>query len=272
MNLPDFPITDILQNRSHSGHTGRLCVVKDRRKGEIYLVSGMVTDARFGPVSGEAAIHMILNWGHGLCQWFENELSPVNTIYKSVEQILIDHSFLEGMSEGDLIARFNEQTPPAAERPRRLSVIVQGVQFESFRFDIDLATVIVGREPELCNVVVPDDTVSSQHGMFTCAGHTVRYKDLGSTNGSWINGQMVSEVEIVPGMAMHMGTVAMVIHDLDLDQTGVTSLSEQTVPLDQYISLPDRLLLPMTDGVRPVPSANRKRLTSKVTVPEQLRS
>lgn len=44
----------------------------------------------------------------------------------------------------------------------------------------------VGRNPELCDIVIPDNIISGEHGVFLVDGNIIRYKDLNSSNGTFI--------------------------------------------------------------------------------------
>lgn len=52
--------------------------------------------------------------------------------------------------------------------------------------------VIIGRG-EGCGITVDNSAVSRQHGLFLRIRHHWLYKDLGSTNGSWLNGAPLTE-------------------------------------------------------------------------------
>ena len=54
-------------------------------------------------------------------------------------------------------------------------------------------TVQVGRDPELADIVLPVAGVSKRHCELACKSETVIVRDLGSTNGSFINGRWISE-------------------------------------------------------------------------------
>ena len=50
--------------------------------------------------------------------------------------------------------------------------------------------VVVGRAPE-CEIVVDDELVSREHAMFLVDGDRVSLRDLGSHNGTFLNGAAV---------------------------------------------------------------------------------
>jgi pSer/pThr/pTyr-binding forkhead associated (FHA) protein len=56
---------------------------------------------------------------------------------------------------------------------------------------LDRRSVMVGRHPE-CDVLLNSLRVSRKHCIVTCKGDSVVVRDLGSTNGTWINGRRVA--------------------------------------------------------------------------------
>jgi pSer/pThr/pTyr-binding forkhead associated (FHA) protein len=59
-------------------------------------------------------------------------------------------------------------------------------------------SVMIGRHPE-CDVRLESLRVSRRHCILTSEGDAVVVRDLGSTNGTWINGRRVSAGWIRPG-------------------------------------------------------------------------
>lgn len=54
------------------------------------------------------------------------------------------------------------------------------------------ATTRVGRSPD-CDFVIDDEKVSRSHATINADAHRLVIEDLGSTNGTWVNGQRVRE-------------------------------------------------------------------------------
>ena len=86
--------------------------------------------------------------------------------------------------------------PGAAPQPREFS----------------LARVVVGRE--VGDIVLPDPRCSSTHGELLFDGHTLRFRDLGSTNGTWANGQRVQELVWTPGLTLQIGGFGLTFQEL----------------------------------------------------------
>ncbi|MFN8219332.1 MAG: FHA domain-containing protein [Fimbriimonadales bacterium] len=66
----------------------------------------------------------------------------------------------------------------------------------------------VGREPGLGVSLEGESTVSRRHAEIARQGESVRLKDLGSTNGTFVNGvKLDGEIEIRPGDSVQFGAV-----------------------------------------------------------------
>ena len=63
---------------------------------------------------------------------------------------------------------------------------------------------VLGRSPG-CQLVFDDDTVSRRHAELRMADGRWILRDLGSTNGTWVNGRQVFEAEVVPGDVIQLG-------------------------------------------------------------------
>src|SRR6516165_1741820 len=54
---------------------------------------------------------------------------------------------------------------------------------------------------------IPDDSVSGTHCEIQVNDHTAILKDLGSTNGTFVDGTLTAESELKPGQTIHLGSV-----------------------------------------------------------------
>jgi pSer/pThr/pTyr-binding forkhead associated (FHA) protein len=76
----------------------------------------------------------------------------------------------------------------------------------------------VGRSSH-CSFVVSDLSVSRYHAEVTVNLEKVRVKDLGSRNGTYVDGVRVNEVELQPGQSVRFGTVQFQITGHDESRT-----------------------------------------------------
>jgi hypothetical protein len=63
---------------------------------------------------------------------------------------------------------------------------------------------VIGRSSG-CELVVEDDTVSRRHAALELHDGAWRLRDLGSRNGTWVNGRRAVDVEVRPGDELQLG-------------------------------------------------------------------
>ena len=99
----------------------------------------------------------------------------------------------------------------------RLILDCDGVDGITHELIGDLIT--IGRAPSN-DVVIDDPTVSAQHASLTKLTSGYRLKDLGSSNGTQINGLSITEAGLKDGAEIRFGYVTGVFRDatMSLDQ------------------------------------------------------
>jgi pSer/pThr/pTyr-binding forkhead associated (FHA) protein len=70
--------------------------------------------------------------------------------------------------------------------------------------DLVGACVLIGRSSS-CQIVLGDDTVSRRHAELRFEDGRWLLRDLGSSNGTYVNGRWVAEAEVRPGDVIHLG-------------------------------------------------------------------
>jgi pSer/pThr/pTyr-binding forkhead associated (FHA) protein len=80
-----------------------------------------------------------------------------------------------------------------------------------------LLTGLVGRRPAIlgrsraCDLVLVDDSVSRRHAMVVWDGERIVLSDLGSTNGTFLNGRRIMRAEVQPGDRLRLGDLDLVL-------------------------------------------------------------
>jgi hypothetical protein len=72
---------------------------------------------------------------------------------------------------------------------------------------------VIGRDEYSANLVVPDPTVSRRHADIFLQNGRVFLRDMGSSNGTWVNGTPVGsqEIELAPGQQVFLGHVPLLV-------------------------------------------------------------
>jgi hypothetical protein len=93
--------------------------------------------------------------------------------------------------------------PPDSASRAFLLVRTEGAP--QVRFDLGGALISIGRASDN-DVIVDDPELSRHHCQLKLQHGAYSFADLGSRNGSWINGQPVTEVALGPGDSIRIGS------------------------------------------------------------------
>ncbi len=77
------------------------------------------------------------------------------------------------------------------------------------RFYVDRDTITIGRDP-VADIFLNDVTVSRKHAFVTKTGPSVSVEDVGSLNGTYVNGVCVDKAELHSGDVLQVGMFQMV--------------------------------------------------------------
>jgi len=108
---------------------------------------------------------------------------------------------------------------PAA--PRRQPVRLQPVlDIDGQRYSLNAASIVLGRSSE-ADILVDDTGVSRRHLEIRTANGTTEAVDLGSTNGSYVNGhKVVGSVDLTDGSTITMGRTKIIFRLLPANSGG----------------------------------------------------
>ncbi|GAB3537008.1 DUF3662 and FHA domain-containing protein [Arthrobacter tecti] len=100
--------------------------------------------------------------------------------------------------------------PAAPSAPNRQPTRYQPIlELDGQRYSLNAGTVVLGRSSE-ADILIDDTGVSRRHLEIRTGSGTARAVDLGSTNGSYVNGQRVQgEAELTDGSVITMGRTKM---------------------------------------------------------------
>ncbi|MFH5804269.1 FHA domain-containing protein [Alienimonas sp. DA493] len=113
-------------------------------------------------------------------------------------------------------------------------LVVRGGKHEGKRIVLNRGRFLIGREQD-CNLRPSSDLVSRHHCVFHMDDYTVRLRDLGSTNGTLVNGERLSgERTLAAGDRV---TVGKLTFEVDLKEVADEQEAAEVVPSEE-MSLP----------------------------------
>ncbi|MEM7028100.1 MAG: FHA domain-containing protein [Chloroflexota bacterium] len=107
-----------------------------------------------------------------------------------------------------------ENSPPHHSSGRRTAslIVKQGPQI-GIQFPLPRENVIVGRE-ETCDIIIQDAEASRRHTQIRWEGENYVLHDLGSTNGTFLNGIQLAEPTILnAGDTIGLGQTTLIFDD-----------------------------------------------------------
>lgn len=84
---------------------------------------------------------------------------------------------------------------------------------------------------------IPEASVSSHHAEFILRGTEVLVRDLNSTNGTFINGERVTEATLKPGQILRLGTIEMRLESAEATAAKQKQTLSQTNVIPQGVKL-----------------------------------
>lgn len=104
---------------------------------------------------------------------------------------------------GDLDPSHEIDELPTLAPGTGMLVVVRGPNAGS-RFLLDRDTTTIGRHPD-SDIFLDDVTVSRRHAEVMRADDAMHVRDLGSLNGSYVNGERVEQAELATGDELQIG-------------------------------------------------------------------
>lgn len=119
--------------------------------------------------------------------------------WKLPGSVVVEFEESEALEPGRFEVTWEHEAGFASEQPTDFYLVVGGD-----RSALDMEKVVIGRMAS-CDIVVPDQGVSRQHAEITKKDGEWWIQDLGSRNGTLVNGSLVKERRLVIGDVISIG-------------------------------------------------------------------
>ncbi len=109
----------------------------------------------------------------------------------------------------------DDATSPDLMRSRTITKpvlsIIKGPQSGNI-FELEPVETTIGRDPAN-SIFLNDMTVSRSHAKIVCNGSGALIEDLGSLNGTWVDGAIVNSAPLHDGSSVQIGTFTLIYHE-----------------------------------------------------------
>lgn len=89
--------------------------------------------------------------------------------------------------------------------------IIKGPQTGN-TFELDTNQITIGRDPS-SSIFLNDMTVSRNHAQIVLSGTGAVIEDLGSLNGTWVDGAIVNSAPLHDASSIQIGTFTLIYHE-----------------------------------------------------------
>ncbi len=245
--MANVEIPELLQNHGQSGETG--CMSVTTNVGEyatIYLLDGEVVYAETGEDFGITAMFIAMTWEQALVTWEEGKQPPRLIMREPFDSLLYQFAQLEDAGAldaasirenlGDNVGSARSEVKLLDLSQYAISFEVLNTPFKGFSFYLEKKDSLVGRMED-CDIILPDASISGHHCKIIQENNRIRIIDFGSTNGTRINGQIITEGSLQVGDEFQVGAVLITMHvklKRNLDQDTLQNLQMQAAAKKGY--------------------------------------
>ncbi|HNP73246.1 MAG TPA: FHA domain-containing protein [Kouleothrix sp.] len=172
---------------------------------DVVLVSKFVS-GRHARIEPAGAAHHIVDLGSTNGILFEGRRLPANAPLALADGMVLR---IGDPATGNFVTLTYRN--PAAARALQAGTVAQ-----SYPLDPNDPQITIGREGS--EIVLENPQVSRQHAVIERAAGRHLLRDVGSTNGTFVNGQRISQHTLVPGDVIQIGAFKLVYDGDSLDQ------------------------------------------------------
>lgn len=242
--LSGFPFKEILQHYAQTGRTGKFELQHQGQNGVLFLMTGFVVCCECNGQEGEQAFYTIANWNQPIYNWIDSEAAPSFTMSMTVEELLLRSiqigsgqalppasstpSFSSTEASSDANATRGIGANGAINPIYIMSLDVASSEIKSFRFVIKTPQISVGRSNEN-ELVITDTSLSRKHAIMDMSNDSLLVRDLGSMNGTLIDGQRIVQGIVRNGQTIQFGEVACKL-SVSMTDRGATMSPTTTQP------------------------------------------
>jgi pSer/pThr/pTyr-binding forkhead associated (FHA) protein len=259
-NQTEVGLAEIVQTFCKAQRSGQVTFHSAGSYGYLFLQQGQVVHAACGTVEGEEAVYLMLSWPPGAYVMNDDILPHKRSISLTWEQLLF-----EGARRADVAGLTPNALEPVVtahpltntrSKDNQPKLIISHGDAPPLAIELHHEYTHLGRTEDN-ELSLPEPSISSRHCVFILSGSDVIVRDLNSSNGTYVNGEQISEVILRPGDNIQVGVIDIKfvpgVRRPKLSQTSAAAAATRAIP-------------------RETKAALRAETTLKLPTPEQHRS
>lgn len=192
-------------------------------EGTLGISNGSIVAASTSRFKESNAVICMLAWENASVLWFENQTNAVLNCELDIDLAIFEFVQLEieHGSSAAVLTYLDSIIPEVSLKKRRtirlpdLSNFSIYLQLESDStgqsdFELREGTLLIGKGKD-CDIVLTDASVSRRHCQAALIDRTITLTDLGSTNGTYVNDQLIHQEFVIPGDKITVGSAQFLV-------------------------------------------------------------
>jgi pSer/pThr/pTyr-binding forkhead associated (FHA) protein len=209
-SISETGLAEVLQTFCAERRSGQITFRSGNSYGYVFLQQGQAVHAMCGTVEGEEAVYLMLSWPPGTFVLNDDILPHKRTISLTWEQLLF-----EGARRADVGAVSPVSMDPVVTahpltntrvKDNQPKLIISHGDGPPLTIELQHEYTHLGRAEDN-ELSLPEPSISSRHCVFILSGADVVVRDLNSSNGTYVNGEQISETILRPGDNIQVGVI-----------------------------------------------------------------
>lgn len=187
--------------------------------GSICIANGVIVSAGTYKLKDLNAVFAMMAWEDASVLWMEGMSPPLLSCNIQPDLAIFEFVQLE-MEHGSAravlsyVSSVTEDHSPKKRKTIRLPDLsnfsihlqVDTDSQENFDFELREGNQLIGKGSD-CDIIIAHSSISRRHCQAALVDRTITFTDLGSTNGTYVNGQLIHQEFVVPGDKVSLGSV-----------------------------------------------------------------
>ena len=188
---------------------GCLLVFNAQEAIHLFVDKGVIVHAAAGKLEGNAALDRAFQLKGSSYGWIQGAEPATKDLDVDMQEYMHKNSIgLEQRSGKTIRMALPAQRP---EKKVELNFYFIPEESPTFKLKLKKVTNVLGREAT-CDIYVESNQVSRRHCLLQVTERGILLKDLESTNGTFVNGNPMSDGYINEGDRLGLGTYVMTLH------------------------------------------------------------
>jgi hypothetical protein len=215
-----FSVEEAFVRLGQSRQNGELLVLNKDESIQIFVEDGFIVQAIGKSEQGEAAVIHALNLEAANFVWAAESKPMERELQIDIRQYVLRHSLTRDQRIAQTLEVHKRETLALPKTDTRRTLLEEKLDDAGYYFvtstdpmgkvPLKKTVTLIGREI-YCDWAIEDVRISRKHCVLQIASRGILVRDLDATNGTFINGKLVTDGYLKPGDKLSLGGYTMTL-------------------------------------------------------------